>query len=138
MTDQTDLLAYNARVIADFRASGRRAEDRPLMLLTTTGARSGQPRTSPLMYATLGGRMAIIASHNGAEHHPQWYRNLAADPSVTVEVDGEAWSGTARTLTGDERAEAWADLVAQHPFFTDHQANTEREIPVVVLTRATD
>ncbi len=135
MTMPSDILAYNRTVIADFRASGRRADDRPMLLLTTTGARTGQPRTSPMMFASLSGRTIIIGSNMGAPKHPDWYHNLVANPTVTVEADGEEWDATATTVTGDDRAALWAELVAERPFFTDHQARTDRQIPLVELVR---
>lgn len=135
MTMPTDILAYNRTVIADFRASGRRADDRPLLLLTTTGARTGQPRTSPMMFATLSGRMIIIGSNMGAPKHPDWFHNLVANPTVTVEAEGEEWTADATTIAGADRTALWDELIAGHPFFTDHQASTDRQIPLVELTR---
>lgn len=138
MTMPTDILAYNRQVIADFRANGRRSDDRPMLLLTTTGARSGQPRTSPMMYATLSGRMVLIASNMGALKHPDWYHNLAANPAVTIEVAGEEWAGIATTITGADRDRLWAELLEGFPFFADHQAKTEREIPLIAVERQTE
>lgn len=135
MTMPTDIFAYNRQVIADFRANGRRADDRPMLLLTTTGARSGQPRTSPMMYATLSGRMVLIASNMGAPRHPDWYHNLVTNPTVTIEVAGEEWTGRAMTVTGDERERLWAELLEGYPFFAEHQAKTGRQIPLIAVER---
>lgn len=135
MTMPPDIRAYNRQVIEDFRASGRRANDGPMLLLTTTGARTGQPRTSPMMFATLSGRTIIIGSNMGAPKHPDWYHNLVANPTVTVEAEGEISTATATVVTGDDRAALWAELIAGHPFFTDHQARTDRQIPLVELVR---
>lgn len=137
MTMPTDILAYNRQVIERFRANGRRGESGPMLLVTTTGARTGQPRTSPLMFATLSGRTVVIASNMGADRQPDWYVNLLANPGVTVEMDGEEWLGIATTVSGDDRAQLWEALVAAYPFFTDHQARTSREIPLVDLRRDT-
>src|SRR3954463_7495710 len=95
-----DLNAANAKLIEEFRANGRRLEGRPLLLLTTTGRRSGRTYTNPMMYVRLDDRLPVIASAAGAEHDPDWYRNLAADPAVTVEVDGEQYPATARPAAG--------------------------------------
>ena len=135
MTMPSDNLAYNRQVIERFRANGRRGETGPMLLLTTTGARSGQPRTSPLMFATLSGRTVVIASNMGADRQPDWYTNLLAEPAVTVEQDGEEWQGTATTVNDDDRTRLWRELVATYPFFTDHQEKTSREIPLVELHR---
>jgi deazaflavin-dependent oxidoreductase (nitroreductase family) len=83
-----DMRAHNQKVIEEFRANGG-AGDRPLLLLTTTGVRSGARRTTPMMYVPDGDRLLVIASNAGAPKHPDWYRNLAADPRVTVEVGAE-------------------------------------------------
>jgi deazaflavin-dependent oxidoreductase (nitroreductase family) len=110
-----------------------------LLLLTTTGARSGRRYTTPMMFVRQDGgrlgRLMVIASNIGAPTHPDWYRNLAAHPRVTVEVGTETFDATATTATGDERARLWAALVESHPFFVDHQAKTSREIPLVLLER---
>jgi deazaflavin-dependent oxidoreductase (nitroreductase family) len=132
MTMPDDMLAHNRRVIADFRTDGAPA-GRPLLLLTTTGRRSGEPRTSPLMYVRLDGRLHVIASNAGAEADPAWYRNLAATPRVHVEVGAESFDATATTLTGAAHDAAWARIVGDHAFFADHQAGIDRTIPVVAL-----
>ncbi len=135
MTMPTDILAYNRQVIETFRANGRRSDGGPMLLLTTTGARTGQPRTSPMMFAMLSGRMVVIGSNMGAPRHPDWYHNLVASPDVTVEVEGEAWPAIATTVTGDDRSGLWDELLQGYPFFADHQAKTTREIPLVELVR---
>jgi deazaflavin-dependent oxidoreductase (nitroreductase family) len=130
-----DVGAYNRELIAEFRANGRQLGDRQLLLLTTVGARSGQPRTSPMMYVPDGDRLLVIASNMGAEKHPAWYHNLVANPRVTVEVTGEEYAADAAALRGEEYDRIWARITADYPFFADHQAKTERVIPVVALTR---
>lgn len=135
MTMPTDMLAHNRALIAQFRAAGGRLGERPLLLLTTTGRRSGETRTSPMMYVDDGDRRLVIASNVGAPRHPAWYLNLVADPAVTVEADGETYRATAVPLEGDEYDRAWASIVAGYPFFADHQRGTSRRIPVVALAR---
>jgi len=136
MTLPEDQRAYNAGLIEEFRANGRSMDDRPLLLLTTTGARTGRQRTTPMMYIRDGGRLLVVASNAGAPRHPDWYHNLAANPDVTVEVAGEVYPATATPLTGDEYDRTWASIVADHPFFADHQTKVEQRIPVVALVRA--
>ena len=136
MTDQN---SYNRRLIEEFRASrdtdGGPMEGRPLLLLTTTGARTGQRRTTPIMYVPDGDRLIAIASNAGAPKHPDWYRNLVAHPDVTVEVGKETFDATASVAEGAERQRLWTSIVEQYPFFTDHQAKAGRQIPIVVLER---
>lgn len=136
MTDQHD---YNRGVIEEFRAnagvvSGQFA-GAALLLLTTTGAKSGQQRTAPMMYLPDGDRMVVFASQLGAPSHPGWYHNLVTHPAVTVEAGSERFAATAVAATGEERQRLWAAAAALYPFLTDHQAKTTRQIPVVVLTR---
>jgi deazaflavin-dependent oxidoreductase (nitroreductase family) len=130
-----DLLARNRALIEDFRANGAPA-GRNLLLLTTTGRVSGEPRTSPMMYVRVDGRLLVIASNAGAAAHPQWYRNLLAEPRVHVEVGAESYDATATPLAGAERDAAWAVIAAGYPFFADHQAGVSRTIPVVALDPA--
>ena len=136
MTIPEDMLAHNRQVIADFRANGGVEPGRHLLLLTTTGARTGEERTSPMMYVPEGDRVLVIASNAGAIHHPNWYHNLVAHPEVTVEVTGETYPARARVTTGEERERLWADITRQYPFFLDHQAKITRTIPIVSLDRA--
>ena len=137
MTMPTDLLAYNQKLIESFRADGGASiGDRPLLLLTTTGARTGLPRTSPMMYVRDGDRLIVIASANGAARDPHWMHNLRADPHVTVELPGDTHKATATELSGDERDRVWAQLVRDHPFFVEHQEKAgDRIIPLVALER---
>ncbi len=117
MTDQN---TYNRQLIEEFRAnrgkSGGPMEGRPLLLLTTTGAKSGQLRTTPMMYI------------------PE-YRNLVAYPEVTVEVGNEIFEAIAIVTEGPERQRLWTRVVELYPFFADHQAKVTRQIPVIVLKR---
>ena len=130
-----DMLAHNRQVIADFRANGGVEPGRNLLLLTTTGARTGEERTSPMMFVPDGDRILVIASNAGAVRHPNWYHNLVAHPDVTVEVTGDTYRARARDLRGEERARVWAEITQKYPFFLDHQANIERTIPIVALER---
>src|SRR5687768_6916664 len=128
-----DMNEINRNTIAEFRANGRVLPGRALLLLTTTGARTGQRRTTPMMYVRLDGRLLVIASNAGAPKHPDWYHNLVADPAVVVEADGAEYAATARPLDAD-RDEVFARIVAQYPFFAEHQQGIDRMIPVVELT----
>jgi deazaflavin-dependent oxidoreductase (nitroreductase family) len=129
-----DIKEHNRRLIEDFRANNG-AGDRPLLLLTTTGARTGQGRTTPMMYVPDGDRLLVIASNAGAPRHPDWFHNLAANPEVTVEVGADTYDATAVVTTGEERDRLFAGIVGQYPFFADHQAGVSRQIPVVALVR---
>ncbi|GAA1212403.1 nitroreductase family deazaflavin-dependent oxidoreductase [Pseudonocardia alaniniphila] len=135
--DVTDIAEINRRTIEQFRAGGEitgMQRDR-LLLLTTTGRRTGERRTTPMMFHPDGDRVLLIASNMGAPRHPDWYLNLEADAHVTVEVGDETYDATAVAATGEERERLWSILTAAYPFFTDHEAKTERVIPVVVVTR---
>jgi deazaflavin-dependent oxidoreductase (nitroreductase family) len=136
MSDQN---AYNRKLIAEFRENRGRSDGpmagRPLLLLTTTGARSAQQRTTPLMYVRHGERLLIIASNAGAPKHPDWYRNLVAHPDVVVEVGADTYEASAVVLEGAERQQLWDSIVRQYPFFTEHQAKIARQIPIVALER---
>jgi deazaflavin-dependent oxidoreductase (nitroreductase family) len=133
-----DVRETNRRVIAQFRAGGEvegMHRDR-LLLLTTRGRRTGAEHTSPMMFDRDGDRVLVIASNMGSADHPDWYRNLEADPRVTVELGDERYAALATPTTGAERERLWAELKQRYPFFADHEAGTDREIPVVALTRA--
>jgi len=132
-----DLQQVNRRVIEQFRSGGEvegMHRDR-LLLLTTVGARTGRRRTTPMMHHRVGDRIYVIASNAGATRHPDWYRNLLADPRVTVEVGDQTYAARARPLKGAEREQLWSSIKATYPFFADHEAKAGREIPVVELTR---
>lgn len=132
----SDMRAFNETLIAEFHANGGklsgRLADSSLLLLTTIGARTGQPRVTPLGYVRDGERYAVIAANAGADKHPDWYLNLVAHPRVVVEVGSERFEATARTAEGDERVR----LVAMISYFAAQQVKTQRVIPVVVLERA--
>lgn len=130
-----DIAAYNRMLIKEFRAAGGVLDGRPLLLLTTTGARTGQARTTPMMYVEDGDRLLVFASNAGAERNPDWYHNLVSQPEVTVEVGGEAYPATAVVTRGAERDRLFARTVREHPFFAEHQGKVSRRIPVVALVR---
>lgn len=134
MSDQKE---YNRKLIEDFRANRGDGPfaGRPLLLLTTTGVKSGQPRTTPIMYVPNGDRLLVIASNAGAAAHPDWYRNLLAHPEVTVEVGADTFDASAVVLEGAERQQLWDTIVASYPFFIEHQAKITREIPIIALER---
>ena len=130
---------FNQQVIDEFRANDGRVggmfEGSELILLTTTGARSGRPHTAPLGFLTdEHGRILVIASAGGAPGNPDWFRNLRADPRVTIETGSRTYEAQATPLTGDERDAAWARAVAGDPGWADYQAKVTRTIPVVALT----
>jgi deazaflavin-dependent oxidoreductase (nitroreductase family) len=143
MTDPDPRAAFAAMteaLIADFRAHNGTVTAGPfagrsVLLLTTTGAVSGQPRLVPVVYSREGERYVIVASKGGAPTDPAWYRNLVAHPTVTVEVGGETFRARARVTEGAERERLYAQHTALYPNFTDYQQRTSRVIPVVVLER---
>lgn len=108
----------------------------PTLLLTTTGRRSGEPRTTPLICARDGDDYLVVASMGGAPQHPNWYRNLLADPSARIQVRAEHMDVTARTATEDEKPRLWKIVRDQWPNYDVYQSRTDRVIPVVVLTPA--
>ena len=130
---------WNSSIIEEFRANGGkvggRFEGRNLLLLHTTGARTGQARTNPLAYLADGDRFVVFATKAGAPRNPDWYHNVIAHPEVTIEVGTETFPVRARVATGGEREELWARQVALFPAFGDYGERTERAIPVVVLER---
>jgi deazaflavin-dependent oxidoreductase (nitroreductase family) len=127
-------------LIADFRANGGKVTSgpftgRPVLLLTTTGAKSGEPRLAPVVYSRDGEHHVIVASKGGAPTHPAWYGNLLANPVVTVEVGGETFQARAIVAEGAERDRLFAAHAAANPNFNDYQRRTTRVIPVVLLER---
>jgi deazaflavin-dependent oxidoreductase (nitroreductase family) len=110
-------------------------EGSTILLLTTTGRTSGEPRTAPLIYATDGDRYVIVASQGGAPEHPGWYRNLVKTPEVELQVLDEVFPARARTAVGEERERLWAKANEVWPHYDEYATRTEREIPVVVLER---
>ena len=133
---------WNSKIIAEFHANGGKVggpfEGAPLLLLTTTGAKSGQRRTTPLVYMPDGDRMIIFASKAGAPTNPDWYHNLVAHPQVTVEVGTETFNATAVVITGEERDRLYSQQAKLNPGFAEYQEKTTRKIPVIALKRGKD
>jgi deazaflavin-dependent oxidoreductase (nitroreductase family) len=107
-----------------------------ILLLTTKGRKTGEPRTTPLIYENAGDGYVVVASKGGAPEHPGWYRNLSKDPEVELQVKGDVFPARARTAEGEERERLWKLAAQQWPDYDAYQTKTEREIPVVVLERS--
>jgi deazaflavin-dependent oxidoreductase (nitroreductase family) len=117
-------------------AEGHEWEGTQTLLLTTTGRKSGERRTTPLIYAPYGDAYTIVASKGGSDAPPAWYLNLSADPEVEVQVLGDRFPARARTASAEEKVGIWKTMVGEWPAYEDYQRRTDREIPVVVLERA--
>lgn len=132
---------FNQQIIDEFRANEGRVggmfEGSPLVLLTTTGAKSGRSVTTPVMYLADGERYVVIASNAGADHHPAWYHNLRATPEATAEIGTETFGVKAEFVAEEERDRLYARMVAVAPGFAEYEAKTTRRIPVVALHRST-
>ena len=131
--------AFNRDLVNEYRANGGTVTGpfagRPLLLLTTTGARSGEQRTTPLVYSTDGDLLVVIASKGGAPTHPAWYHNLTANPEATVELGTERFQVRAEVAQGEERDRLFEAQAAQMPNFAEYQRKTSRRIPVFTLRR---
>jgi len=129
---------FNAQIIEEFRANEGRVggifEGSTLLLLHHVGARSGKDRINPLAYNRDGDRYVVFASKGGAPTNPDWYRNLKANPGVTIEVGTDTIKAVADEATGEERDRLFAAQAERSPQFAEYQRNTERVIPVMVLT----
>jgi deazaflavin-dependent oxidoreductase (nitroreductase family) len=132
---------YDHQIVNEFRANGGKVggyfEGRDMVLLTTIGRESGEPRLVPLVYFRDGDKLLVVASAGGAPAHPDWYHNLRENPEVTVEVGSETWPAQAEILQEPERSEKFAEIVLVAPGFGEYQENTTRVIPVVALHRGT-
>jgi deazaflavin-dependent oxidoreductase (nitroreductase family) len=106
-----------------------------ILLLTTKGRSSGEERTTPLIHRTDADRWIVIASKGGAPDHPAWYRNLQSDPEATIQVEADVVPVVATTAAGEERSRLWSLMTEVWPAYDEYQAKTDREIPVVVLSR---
>lgn len=136
-----DWNAWNRGVIAEFRANGGKVgeqfEGKPMVVITTTGAKSGEKRENPLIRLDDGGTAYIIASKGGAPDNPDWYYNLVANPEVTVETGTETYQATAEVVQDEaERRRLYDRMVEQFDSFAEYEKSTTRRIPVVALTRA--
>lgn len=128
---------WNRKVVAEFRANEGRVggpfEGAPLLLLHTTGRKTGIEWVNPMMYLAQDGRTFVFASKGGAPDNPDWYRNLVASPQVTVELGTQTYPATAVPVTGPERDAIYAEQARRYPGFAEYQARTHRVIPVVEL-----
>jgi deazaflavin-dependent oxidoreductase (nitroreductase family) len=135
----SELNDFNQQVIKEFRANkgkvGGQLANMPVLLLTTTGARSGREITKPLVYTKDGDRIVIVASFAGGPKNPPWYHNLVANPEATVEVGSERFRVRATVTAGEERQRLFDAQAAQMPIFNEYRQKTTRQIPVLVLTR---
>jgi deazaflavin-dependent oxidoreductase (nitroreductase family) len=133
----SDVNDWNTKIIEEFRANDGRVggpfEGAPLVLLHTTGAKSGQERIHPMMHLDLDGHRYVFASKAGADSDPDWYRNLVANPEVTVEVGRDTYQASAVPLTGEERDRVYAEQAKRYPGFAEYAEKTSRVIPVVEL-----
>ncbi|HKD67289.1 MAG TPA: nitroreductase family deazaflavin-dependent oxidoreductase [Candidatus Binataceae bacterium] len=134
-----DLNDFNQRLIEEYRANqgkvGGQFAGAPLLLLTTTGAKSGRAITKPLAYSKDGDRIVLIASFAGSPKNPAWFTNLVANPEVTVELGAERFKARAAVTSGAERQRLFDNQARQMAVFNDYQKKTTRQIPVVVLNR---
>lgn len=133
----SDLDDFNRAIIEEFRANEGRVggpfDGAPVLLLSTVGAKSGEPRTTPVMYLPDGERMVIFASKAGAPTNPAWYHNLLANPSATVEVGADTLEVDAVVTSGEERERLFSQQADRYPQFADYAQKTTREIPVIAL-----
>jgi deazaflavin-dependent oxidoreductase (nitroreductase family) len=129
---------WNAAIIREFRENGGKVggpfEGAPLLILHSTGAKTGQERVNPIMYQAVGDDYAVFASKAGAPTNPDWYHNLVANPEATVEVGTDTVKVAARVTEGDERERIWSKQKADYPGFAEYEEKTSRQIPVVILT----
>ena len=138
-TDPPAQQRYNDLLIDQFRTNAGKVTgqfaDLPVLLLKTTGAKSGATRTTPLVYFKDGDRYLIIASKAGAPTHPAWYHNLVANPAASVELPNESFGVQAKRTEGAERDRLFQTVVEHFPIYGDYQQKTGRAIPVIVLQR---
>ena len=134
-----DMQEFNKSIIDEFRKNdgvvGGQFAGARLLLLSTTGAKTGLARVNPLAYIADGDRHVIIASYAGGPNNPPWYYNLLANPEVSVEVGSERFTARADVLDEPERTELFSRMVEMMPVFSEYQSKTARVIPVVALTR---
>lgn len=140
VADTKALDDFNRNVVAEFRANGGKVggpfEGGTLLLLHTTGSKSGAPRLSPLAYMEIDGKLMIIGSYAGAPKDPAWVHNLRVNPRARIEVGTDAYDVTARELPDDERDATYPKVIERAPVFAEYQANTTRSIPLFELVRA--
>ena len=128
---------WNSKIIEEFRASdgkiGGPFEGAPMLLLHSTGAKSGQERVNPMMYQQVGNAWAVFASKAGAPTNPDWFHNLVAHPEATIEIGSETIAVRARVAADDERGPIWETQKERYPGFADYETKTTRQIPVLIL-----
>jgi deazaflavin-dependent oxidoreductase (nitroreductase family) len=131
---------WNAKIIEEFRANGGKVggpfEGAPLLLLHTTGAKTGSQHVTPVMYRPVDGGYAVFASKGGAPSNPAWYFNLVANPSVQAEIGTQTVPLTARVAADTEREPIWSAQKRDYPGFEEYEEKTSRQIPVVILEPA--
>ena len=127
--------AHMRRYLETNGEDGHIWEGVPTLLLTTTGRKSGKDYTTPLIYGEHDGRYLVVASRGGAPEHPQWYRNLVADPQVDVQIRAERFHARARAASAEEKPALWKLMAGIWPAYNEYQTRTNREIPVVILER---
>jgi deazaflavin-dependent oxidoreductase (nitroreductase family) len=141
MTTTQDDQLFGAAHVARYRETGgehgHNWKGTTTLLLTTTGRRSGEQHTTPLIYQPYGDDYLIVASRGGAPEPPAWYLNLQEQPEVELQVADEVFRAHARTATADEKPDMWRTMAATWPAYDEYQSKTDREIPVVVLERMT-
>ena len=134
-----DVDDFNTKIIEEFRSNGGKVgggfEGAPMLLLTTTGAKSGKSRENPMMYLAEDDRIYVFASKAGAPTNPDWYHNLVAHPEVTVELGTERFEAVATPVDRPERDRIYAEQASRYPGFAGYEASTDRVIPVVALER---
>lgn len=140
MSDLDDVNEFNRGIIEQFRANdgkvGPPFEGAPLLILHSTGAKSGKDRLAPIVFQPVGDAWAVFASKAGAPDNPDWYHNLVANPGAKIELGTEDVDVTARVLEGEERSEIWEKQKELMPGFAEYEAKTDRVIPVILLERS--
>jgi deazaflavin-dependent oxidoreductase (nitroreductase family) len=138
-SDVPDPREYNRLTTEEFRANHGQVtgdfEGRSILLLSTTGAKSGHERVTPLIYADYGDRLIVTAAAGGQPKNPGWYHNIVANPTVAVEVGDDRFTVEAIVTTGEDRAAIFAERCASSPAFNDYQQKADREIPIIALPR---
>ena len=133
----SDVEDWNSKIIKEFRANegkvGGPFDGAPVLLLHTTGAKTGRELVHPMMYLDLDGHRYVFASKGGADTNPDWYWNLVARPEVTVEVGSETYEAAAVPVTGDDRGRIYAEQARRYPGFAEYEQKTSRVIPVIEL-----
>jgi deazaflavin-dependent oxidoreductase (nitroreductase family) len=129
-------LEHARRYIETNGADGHIWNGVPTLLLTTTGRKSGQARTTPLIYGRDGDRYLVVGSRGGAPEHPQWFRNLRAKPEVEIQVAADKFHARARAANKEEKPALWKIMTAVWPAYDEYQTRTTRAIPLVIIERA--